>query len=181
MEPTELTTERLLLRPFRLEDVDDVYAYAADETWGRFLLQIREPYTRQDAVEFVATALLHSWNKQPEFAVVRNGRLVGGVTLRIDTRRKLAELGYSLNREHWGQGLIPEAARAVIEWAFQSYDIAKVFARADARNTQSFRVMEKLGMQREGQLRKHRHFRGEQVDEVVYGVLREEWPGQPKR
>lgn len=76
---------------------------------------------------------------------------------------------------------IPEAARAVIEWAFQSYDIAKVFARADARNTQSFRVMEKLGMQREGQLRKHRHFRGEQVDEVVYGVLREEWPGQPER
>ena len=60
-------------------------------------------------------------------------------------------------------------------WGFQSFAIEKVFAQADTRNRQSIRVMEKCGMKQEAFLRKHRHFRGEQVDEIWCGLLREEW------
>ena len=56
-EPTELRTERLLLRPYTLADVDDVYAYAKDETWGRFL-PVPVPYTYRDAEEYVARSVL---------------------------------------------------------------------------------------------------------------------------
>ena len=75
----------------------------------------------------------------------------------------------------WGLGLVPEAAKVHIDWGFQSFAIEKVFAWADARNRQSVRVMEKCGMKQEALLRKHRHFRSEQVDEILCGLLREEW------
>jgi RimJ/RimL family protein N-acetyltransferase len=68
-----------------------------------------------------------------------------------------------------------EAARAVIAWAFDAYGLEKVFARADAENRGSWRVMEKAGMTREGLHRSHRVLRGERRDEVVYGLLRADW------
>ncbi|MYL06055.1 MAG: GNAT family N-acetyltransferase [Gemmatimonadales bacterium] len=84
-------------------------------------------------------------------------------------------MGYSLARKHWGRGLTAEAARAVVDWGFRERGLAKVYAYADARNAQSLRVMEKLGMTREGTLRSHRTLRGERVDDVYYGLLRVEW------
>ncbi len=75
----------------------------------------------------------------------------------------------------WGLGLVLEAAKALIDWGFQSFAIEKVFAWADARDRQSVRVMEKRGMKQEALLRKHCHFRGEQADEIWCGLLREEW------
>jgi RimJ/RimL family protein N-acetyltransferase len=62
-----------------------------------------------------------------------------------------------------------------IAWAFRTQQLAKVWATADARNVASWRVMEKLGMQREAYLRSHRLLRGERVDVVQYGLLRREW------
>ena len=178
MEPTELTTERLLLRPFRLSDVDDVYAYASDEAWGQYLFAVPAPYTRQDAVSFVARTVLQDWEQRPAFAIQLGAQVVGGINLRIRPEQKVAEFGYSIARPHWGKGLVAEAASAVIDWGFQSYDIAKIYALADARNHQSIRVMEKLGMQREGLLRQNRYYRGEQVDEVLCSLLRKEWQAQ---
>ena len=83
VEPVALRTERLLLRPFALTDVDDVLAYAADEEWGRYL-PVARPYTRRDAEEFVAQAVLALWEKEPQFAVVMNARVVGGCRPRLD-------------------------------------------------------------------------------------------------
>jgi RimJ/RimL family protein N-acetyltransferase len=93
----------------------------------------------------------------------------------VDTGNRVAELGYNLTREHWGEGLTPEAATAVVDWGFDAYNLAKVFATADARNERSLRVMEKLGMQHEATLRSHEVRRGERADVVYYGILREEW------
>ena len=120
--------------------------------------------------------MLGSWDTNPVWALVLAGRVVGGIGLRINLQHETAELGYSVAREHWGQGLVPEAARAVVEWGFKERGPAKVFARADARNRSSQRVMEKRGMTREGLLRSHVRGRGERIDDVYYGVLRDEWP-----
>ena len=78
MEPTELRTKRLLLRPWRLSDVDDVFAYASDVDWGRYL-PVPQPYLRRDAEEFVARAVLASWDQEPKLAMVFEDRAVGGV------------------------------------------------------------------------------------------------------
>ena len=172
--PNELRTDRLLLRPFELTDVDDVFAYAADPEWGRFL-PLPQPYLRRNAEEFVARSILASWETGPLWAIVFDGTVNGGIGLRIDVQHELGEIGYSLARPHWGEGLMLEACRAVIEWGFAQRSLAKLLVRVDSRNTRSLRVAEKLGMTQEGVLRSHVKVGDGRADFVYYGLLREEW------
>ena len=174
-ETVELRTERLLLRPFRLADVDDVFAYASDPEWARYLDNVPQPFTRRTAEERVARGVLESRETHPIWAIVLNQRVVGSIVLMIDVQHEIGELGYELSREHWGKGLTVEASEAVIDWGFQERGLAKVFAQADTRNKRSLRVMEKLGMTFEGVLRSNGTVRGERADDVHYGLLREEW------
>ena len=177
MKRIEIKTERLLLRSYRLEDVDDVFAYARDPEWSRYLerLPYPEPYIREHAEKFVARRVLAAWDEDPAWAMVLDGRVVGGLGLRID--RSTGELHYGIAREQWGKGLVVEAARAVVDWGFRERGLAKICSRADIRNRGSWRVMEKLGMTREGLFRRHLELRGERIDCVYYGLLREEWHG----
>ena len=174
-EPVELTTQRLLLRPFRLGDVEDVFEYADDPELARYFPTIPIPYVRRDAEEFLAEAVLAPWETQPIFAIELDSKVIGGVSVKIDVQNETGELGYAIGRSHWGQGLVPEAGTAVVDWVFQEFGLAKVHARADLRNVGSQRVMEKVGMTREGVLRSHEKRRGVRVDYVYYGLLREEW------
>lgn len=176
-EPVTLTTDRLLLRPFELTDVDDVYAYAQDPEWARYL-PVPRPYEHRHAVEFVARSVLASWDVNPAFAICVEGRAVGGINVRVDTDNATAEMGYSIARERWGEGLAAEAAAAVVDWAFSTFDLARITAMADLENAASWRVMEKLGMRRDGVLRSERPSDaspGARQDMVVYSLLREEW------
>lgn len=172
--PIELRTERLLLRPFRLSDVDEVLAYAGDPLWAEFYPR---PYDRGAAEHMVARSVLASWDRQAKFALVLDGRIAGLIDLTVDPEHQAAELGFDLARPLWGRGLAVEAAVAVVDWGFREYGLAKVFARADSRNTRSRRVMEKLGMTHDGTHRSAEFLRGARADEVVYAVLREEWKG----
>ena len=173
-EQPELRTERLLLRPFRSDDVDDVLGYATDPEWGRYL-PVPDPYTRRSAERFVAGAILADPDTRPIWAIVHEGRVSGALNLTVRSPGR-AELGYSIARQLWGRGLTTEAAAAVIGYGFESLELVRIFAMADVRNTASWRVMEKLGMQREGMLRRHAVLRGEHVDHVLYAVLADEWP-----
>ena len=173
-ERVELTTERLLLRPFDADDVDDVLAYASDPDLARFL-DLPQPYTSDDAGEYVARRILDDWSSEAIFAVVWERCVVGSIGLHVNPRHETAEMGYALARRMWGRGIVPEAGRAVIDWGFKTYALRKISSRADVRNRQSWRVMEKLGMTREGVLRSCRKVRDEHVDDVCYGVLCEEW------
>jgi ribosomal-protein-alanine N-acetyltransferase len=180
--PAEIPTDRLLLRPWRLADVEDVLAYAQDPEWSRFLRLLPLPYTRPDAERFLARQLLRDPVEHAAWALELDGRAVGGVDLRFEFDQRTAEIGYSLARLHWGRGLCSEAARAVIDTAFTRYaDLNRIHARADNRNTRSQRVMEKVGMTREGVLRESRVERGEAFDEAWYAILRCEWQARNGR
>jgi len=173
---TILRTEHLLLRPFREDDVDAALSYRDDEEFSRFLPHIPQPFTRRDAEEFVATNMSEPWDRAPTFAVVLDGTVIGTVNLQVESATRSAMLGYAIGREHWGQGVATEAARAVVAWGFRTFDLVRVWASTDARNVRSQRVMEKVGMRREDVRRGHHLGRdGQPVDEVVYAVGREEW------
>ena len=171
-KPTELKTERLLLRPFSLSDVDYVLSYASDDEWAAFRLR---PYDRRAAERMVARALLTSWDKEAEFAIVLDGRVIGRFSLTVDHKHQTAELGYEIARDMWGRGLAAEASVAVCEWGFREYGLARIDAWADSRNRRSVRVMEKLGMIYEGRHRSYEVGRSRRVDGVSYAVLRDEW------
>lgn len=173
-KPVVLRTARLLLRPFELTDVDDVCAYASDPEVARFR-PLPDPYTRSDAAEFVDRQLRTDWSRDAEFAIVYGPRVIGGLSLHVNAEHETGELGYLLGKRWWGQGLATEAARAVVDWGFRRFGLHKVYARAHVDNTRSWRVMERLGMTREGVLRGHWKMRDEHVDLVYYAVFRDEW------
>lgn len=179
-QTSELTTERLLLRAYRMADADDVLAYATDADWKRFLPMVPHPYTVADAKEFLTRMGETDPPHRAEFAAEFEGHVIGGISLRF-VRERVAEIGYSIARTHWGKGLVPEAALAVIDWGFTARQLTRVFAIADARNSASRRVMEKLGMQQEATLRQHDVDRdGQPCDQVTYGILRDEWSSGPR-
>jgi RimJ/RimL family protein N-acetyltransferase len=107
--------------------------------------------------------------------VVLDSVVIGGISLSVDDFHENAQLSYSLARVHWGKGLTTEAATAIVDWGFGELGLAKVYGNSDLRHVASWRVMEKIGMTREGVLRSHRRAREGRSDRVYYGILREDW------
>lgn len=150
-----------------------MFEYRSDTEWARYLPHVPQPYTRRAAEEAVARNVLESWETDPTWAIVLNKKLIGGIWL-MGIQHEIGELGYELSRGHWGKGLMVEAARAVITWGFESRGLAKIHASTDSRNTRSERVLQKVGMGREGLFRSHFRAREGRSDSVHYGILREE-------
>jgi RimJ/RimL family protein N-acetyltransferase len=175
MKPAELRTERLLLRPFQDGDAEDVFAYADDAEWSHFLYDIPQPYSLQDAESMVSSAQETDWRVYPIFAVVLEGHVIGRTSADISARHNRAELGWGIARAHWGKGIAHEGVSAMIDFLFSTYELPRVFARADGGNERSWRLMDRLGMQREALLRSHRVGPDGRSDEIFYGLLREEW------
>jgi [ribosomal protein S5]-alanine N-acetyltransferase len=167
----QLKTDRLLLRAFEASDVADALAYRNDPEFARFLSHIPQPFTRQDAEAFVALNVSEPWQRSPTFAVVWQATVIGTVNLEVNTGARTAMVGYAIGRSWWGQGIATEAARAVVEWGIDTFDLVRVWASTDARHVRSQRVLEKLGMQREALIVAHHLGRDDEpIDEVVYGL-----------
>ena len=180
MLPSIIETARLRLRPFGLQDIEAILSYATDPEWARYL-PVPQPYTKENAEQFIAGQILLDRARHPSWAIEHVGVVRGGINIRFDFENRVGEMGYSIARSHWSQGLTTEAARAVLDAAFVAYvDLKRIRAMADARNTGSLRVMEKIGMIREGTLRQNRVVRGESIDEVWRGILRSEWEVRKK-
>jgi len=172
--PRIVRTERLLLRPFEMSDVDAIMEYATDLEWSRYL-PVPQPYRRTHAKEFVRSHRAADLSRSVGWAITYDGVVAGGIDVRLCPEHRLAEIGYSIAPRLWGRGLCTEAARAVVDLCFANDpELGRVRASTDARNLASQRVLEKLGFTREGVLRQNRVVHGEAVDEVWFGVLRSE-------
>ena len=176
MLPEVIETDRLRLRPYSLEDVDDVLSYASDPEWARYLGPVPQPYTRADAEEFLAGKLSQDRKNRASWAIEYAGSAVGGVDIGFDFRNRVGTIGYSMARRLWGKGLATEAAGAVIDASFAAWpELNRIQATTDEQNAGSLRVLEKLGMAREGVLRQDQYIRGEFRNTVSCGLLRCEW------
>src|SRR5215210_1265338 len=170
----DLHTKRLLMRPFRRGDARAVARYANDEKYRRYLSP-----SHPSAQEFVAHNVGIDWSVERSWVITLDGEIVGSVFLGINAEDHAAELACLVARDFWGREIGVEASRAAIEHAFVEMDLEKVVARADARHDASIRVMEKLGMRRDGIAHSHRAGREPQTtDEVIYEVWRTEWPAE---
>jgi [ribosomal protein S5]-alanine N-acetyltransferase len=179
----ELKTARLLLRPYKKTDINDLIEISCDPEWARYQTGIPPtPYSRESAEKLMAMFC------SPEkwcgigilrvFVITLNGKVIGeiGLNQREEERAaNMVEIIYSLSTRYWNKGYVTEAAQAATDWVFTHYGINKLYAYCDPRNTGSWRVMEKLGMKREGQLRQHTLWNGEYRDKLYYSILRDEW------
>jgi RimJ/RimL family protein N-acetyltransferase len=179
IESVTIETARLVLRPFRREDAKRVQALAGDPAVADTTLTIPHPYEDGVAEAWIAgqpaeraqgTGLTLAVCLKP------GGVVVGAVSLgsfRAEHRR--AELGYWVGREYWNNGYCTEAARALVEHGFRALGLNRVHACHFERNPASGRVMAKVGMRREGVLRRHVRARGRFEDVVCYGALAAEF------
>jgi [ribosomal protein S5]-alanine N-acetyltransferase len=172
-------TERLLLRDFRPEDEPAIYEYASDPEVSRFadwgpsdLSIVRGNLQRRLEDQ-------HRWPRDSiEVAVElrRESRLIGTMRItEVDYLNRTADFGYVFNRRYWGNGYATEATRALLDLAFSNLHLHRVWATCDVRNIASFRVLEKLGMRREGFFKKDILQKGEWRDSYLYAVLADEW------
>ena len=142
-----LETERLILCPFTLDDAEGLYAYASHPEVGppAGWAPHKDPAESRRVIETI-------FLPADTLAVVRraDGRLIGSAGFVGKHRTELGEpseeVGYSLARDCWGQGLIPEAVEAILRHAFGELGYAAIWAAYYDGNRKSKRVMQKCGM-----------------------------------
>ena len=173
-----LETPRLLLRPMRVCDTEDMFEYARDPEVTRYLLwrpHVNKDYTRR-YLEYLAGR--YRLGEHYEWAMIHreSGRMIGTCGFaRIDCANDCAELGYVLNPAYRGQGLVVEAATRVLEFGFCELELNRVEARYMVENLPSLRVMEKLGMRFEGVARASLLVKGLYRDIGKCAILKKEF------
>jgi RimJ/RimL family protein N-acetyltransferase len=178
VEQPRLETERLRLRPLGLDDAPAVAEYAGAWEIADVTLSIPHPYEPNMAREWIAAhPAAFQRGEQAVFGILQRSenRLVGVSSLQIAAEHQRAELGYWIGTPFWGRGYCTEAARALLAYGFRELGLNRITAYHLARNPPSGRVMQKIGMTREGVLRKHVRKWDQFEDVVTYGVLRGEW------
>lgn len=175
-----LETDRLRLRPFDDADADDLYALQSDAHVLRYWDSA--PWTdRASVARFMAGCRqMADEGSGARVAIERTSdrSFIGWSTFNgWNPGFRSASLGYCLGRSAWGHGYATEAARVLLQWAFDTLDLNRVQAEADTRNAASARVLVKLGFRHEGTLREDCIVDGVVSDSAVYGLLRRDWLG----
>ncbi|MEO8716151.1 MAG: GNAT family protein [Acetobacteraceae bacterium] len=173
-----LETERLVLRRLGPADLADATTFFGDPAVGRQTTW--HALVRRHGVDGLlahverrrAAGEMAVWSIMPK----GGGHLIGFCGLvEISPEDRRAEIGYALARAEWGRGYAPEAARAVLGCAFDTLGFNRVEAYCVPENVTSIRVLEKIGMRREGVLREYVAIGGQLRDRAVYALLRREW------
>lgn len=173
-----LETERLVLRPYSPADARRVQEMCGDWAVVSTTINLPHPYPDGAAEQWISTHA-DSFRQGTEVTLAitlkPEGLVAGSMSLAVNKNHRRGELGYMVAKEHWNHGYCTEAARALMSFGFKVIDLNRIQATHLTRNPASGRVMQKLGMSREGLLRQHVLNRGAFEDLVMYSILRSEF------
>lgn len=172
-----IRTGRLLLRRFSNEDVAEVLDYLAHPSVARATPEIEA--TEAGVRKYIETQNSYApfeLDKCFDLAIERliDGQVLGMLTL-VRRKHRQGEIGYALGIDYRGRGYATEAAEGLMEYAFSTLDLHRIQATTSADNPDSYKVMERLGMRREGHLRETTLRDGKWLDELIYAILEPEW------
>lgn len=187
---TPIETERLVLRPFTLDDLDDLYAIQSRPDVVAYLYwntrsreEVRDVLRRK-----VEQTRLAEEGDALVLAVTLPGTeglstgVIGEVTLWWRSiKHRQGEIGFVMNPAHHGHGYATEAAAALLDIAFDKLKLHRVYGRTDGRNTASAALMRRLGMRQEAQFIHNEWFKGAWGEELVFAILESEWRTPPAR
>ena len=173
----KIETERLILRDWNVDDVDDLYEYAKNPNVGPH--GGWKPHeSKTESFEIMNTLFL---NKYECWAIVykENGKVIGSIGYEEDVRRpeiNCKELGYAMSEDYWGKGIMTEAAKAVLNYGFNKMNLDMVSIYRNPQNHRSGRVIDKCGFTYEGTLRKaYKIYDGTVRDVACYSMTKEEY------
>ena len=172
-------TKRLYLRQRTVADAKDMLAYVS-------LPQVAIPAafplveTLEDEIDYIEKVYpqrLLEENLPAGWGITLKGqdKVIGSVDFNKRHGDKIFEIGYTLHPDYWGQGYVPEAARALIDLGFKNLGLHKIELVCFGYNVQSQRVAEKLGFTLEARIRDRKDVQGNRCDSLIYGLLRSEW------
>ena len=172
--------DRTVIRPLHVEDADAVY-----DAVVRNAEHLRPWMTWMDGITGVSE--VHSWVRTAETeayehtafkaGIWRRNALIGFIDLHdIDWANGHASIGYWLDRDYTGRGIMTQAVSAIGEYAFEALDMHRIEIHVATENHRSRRIPERLGFTLEGVLRQVQRLRGAYVDHALYALLREERP-----
>lgn len=180
-----ITTDRLILRKYVSEDADAMYYnWASEDAVTRYLTWPTHANIQ------VTKAVLSDWissYERPDFynwgiELKSIGEVVGNIAIvQVREETSAAIVGWCLGTKWWGQGIMPEAAKAVASYLFDEVGFLRIAAYHDKNNPKSGHVMQKIGMSYEGTLRSAGKNNQGICDEVWYGILKQEYECRKKR
>jgi ribosomal-protein-alanine N-acetyltransferase len=178
---TAIVTDHLVLRDFVAGDLDAMLAYQSDPRYLRYYSAERAERIAEDAhrlLEMFLTAQV----KQPRTAfqlamtLRDDGRLIGNAGVRMESADATeGDMGCEIAPDYWNRGYATEATRAMLTLGFEHLGLHRIAASTMAPNVGALRVLEKLGMKREGELRETTLLADGWANSVVYGMLDYEW------
>jgi len=174
-----LETERMVLRPWKTDDIDDFYEYAKNPNVGPNAGW--EPHKDKE----VSLKILQSFIEKDEVRAIvykGNNKVIGSVGVHCDEKRNginAKMIGYVLSEDYWGKGLMSEAVKEVIKYLFEEENLDVISCYHYPFNIRSKRVIEKCGFKYEGTLRLTSEiFDGNIYDDVCYSITREDYFGR---
>jgi ribosomal-protein-alanine N-acetyltransferase len=185
LSPIAITGNRVRLREVGPEDAAAAMAWAADPEFFRYMAYT--PMLSQAAEEEFLRGVQAQARARPRVQYhlgvvwLASDELIGMARLGVTSAdNREGDLGYGLRLDRCGQGIATEAAGMLLQLGFESLRLHRIFAYHHPDNRASERVMEKLGMQREGRLRENLFEHGTWRDSVVHSLLEHEWRAQPR-
>ena len=176
-----IETRRLVLRPLKMSDAEDVFEYASDPEVSKYTFW-ETHHSIADTQAFLSRVIREEsahWG----IGLKENNKVIGTCYLHsFDLKHRRIEIGYGISRKCWGQGYMTEAVREVILSSFEQWDLNRIGAVCIVEHTASARVLEKVGMTFEGIVRQYAYTLSRFWDLKVYSILRDEicW-GEIKR
>ena len=163
------------LRPFTWDDLNDlVYNANNPKVAANLTDAFPSPYTEESGMLFINRVM--DQHPPEVLAIIVDGKVVGniGIHPQTDVNRRNAELGYFIGEEYWGKGIVPIAIGKMLSYAFEHFEIDRVFARPFGSNKASQRVLEKAGFTFEAKIEGILIKNGKVEDELFYGYRRKD-------
>lgn len=180
-----IETRRLILRPFTMEDAEDMFTnWASDPEVTKFLTW--PAHSNIDITRKVLSGWIDRYEDGSFFNWAiewkESGHVIGNISVvNLHESAEAADLGYCLSRAFWGRGIMPEALRAIMDYLFDTVEINRIAACHDVNNPKSGRAMEKAGLKQEAVLRGAGKNNLGICDEVWHSLLREDRNPPPHR
>ncbi len=177
-----IETERLILRPMQMEDVNDLLEYQSNPEIVRYIPW--PPRTmeqvKQAAEKTIATGKFDLVEDSDYIVLVwelkDTGQVIGQSNMGlISKENKCSNIGWVTHQDFQRQGYAFEATKALLKFAFQNFDLHRVIADIDTRVPKSAALAEKLGMRREAEFKDGEFFKGEWCDMWLYAILKSEF------
>jgi RimJ/RimL family protein N-acetyltransferase len=172
-----IVTERLTLRRYTSDDTQDVLELVSHPSVAGATPEIEA--TKSGVLKYIDKQNSYQPFEQDkcfDLAIERraDGKVIGLLSL-VNKQHHQGEIGYALGVEYRGQGFATEATRALMSYGFATLDLHRIQANTDSGNPDSWKVMERLGMRREGCLKEATHRDGNWLDVLNYAILVDEW------